>query len=125
MGFLLTIVLLVDSAWTALRAPAVGRSETGRRSATLIGEAMLFAGAGGYLTYYAASEDSYRRGGISRWEAYDAHALTVVAISACLAVCVLAFVADRRRGRLLSFAGPAGLGAALLFAVAFIANSNN
>jgi hypothetical protein len=125
MGFLLTIVLLVDSAWTALRAPAVGRSETGRRSATLIGEAMLFAGAGGYLTYYAASEDSYRRGGISRWEAYDAHALTVVAISACLAVCVLAFVADRRRGRLLSFAGPAGLAAALLFAVAFVANSNN
>lgn len=125
MGFLLTIVLLVDSAWTALRAPAVGRSETGRRSATLIGEAMLFAGAGGYLTYYAASEDSYRRGGISRWEAYDAHALTVVAIGACLAVCVLAFVADRRRGRLLSFVGPAGLAAALLFAVAFIANSNN
>jgi hypothetical protein len=125
MGFLLTIVLLVDSAWTALRSPAVGRSETGRRSATLIGEAMLFACAGGYLTYYAASEDSYRRGGISRWEAYDAHALTVVAIGACLAVCMLAFVADRRRGRLLSFAGPAGLAAVLLFAVAFIANSNN
>jgi hypothetical protein len=124
MGFLLTIVLLVDSAWTALRAPAVGRSETGRRSATLIGEAMLFASAGGYLTYYAASEDSYRRGGISRWEAYDAHALTVVAIGACLAVCVLAFASDRR-GRLLSFAGPAGLAAALLFAVAFVANSNN
>ena len=125
MGFLLTIVLLVDSAWTALRAPAVGRSETGRRSATLIGEAMLFAGAGGYLTYYAASEDSYRRGGISRWEAYDAHALTVVAIGACLAVCMLAFAADRRRGRLLSSAGPVGLAVALLFAVAFIANSNN
>jgi hypothetical protein len=125
MGFLLTIVLLADSAWTILRAPAVGRTETGSRSPTLIGEAMLFAGAGVYLVYYAASEDSYRRGGISRWEAYDAHALTVGAITACFAVCVLAFVAYRRRGRVVSFAGPAGLAAALLFAVAFVANSNN
>ena len=125
MGFLLTIVLLVDSAWTALHAPAVGRSETFRRSATLIGEAMLFASAGGYLTYYAASEDSYRRGGISRWEAYDAHALTPAAILACVAVCVLAALSDRRRGLMVSLAGPAGVVAALLFAAAFVANTTN
>jgi hypothetical protein len=125
MGFLLTIVLLVDSLWTVVRAPALGRALTRTRSPTLLGQAILFAAAAGYLTYYAASEDSYRRGGISRWEAYDAHALTVGAILACLAVSALAALADRRRGRMVLLAGPVGLAAAILFAVAFAANSLN
>lgn len=125
MGFLLTIALLADSLWTVMRASALARAQTGSRSPTLIGQAILFAGAGAYLTYYAASEDSYRRGGISRWEAYDAHALTVGAIGACLAVCVLTLLADRRRGRLVWLAGLAGLAAAALFFVAIAANSLN
>ena len=125
MGFLLTIALLVDSLWTVVRAPVLGRAQVRTRSLTLLGQAILFAAAAGYLTYYAASEDSYRRGGISRWEAYDAPVLTVGAILACLAVCALAAVADRRRGRMVLLAGPAGLAAAILFAVAFAANSLN
>ncbi|HYM63065.1 MAG TPA: hypothetical protein VES61_00135 [Gaiellaceae bacterium] len=125
MGFLLTIALLADSLWTVVRAPALARAQTGTRSPTLVAQAILFAGAGAYLTYYAASEDSYRRGGISRWEAYDAHALTVVAIGACLAVCVLTLLADRRRDRMVWLTGPGGLAAAILFAVAFAANSLN
>jgi len=125
MGFLLTIALLVDSLWTVVRAPVLGRAHARTRSLTLLGQAILFAAAAGYLTYYAVSEDSYRRGGISRWEAYDAHALTVGAILACLAVCALAALADRRRGRVVLLAGPAGLVAAILFAVAFAANSLN
>ncbi len=119
------MVLLADSLWTLLRAHALRRSETGGRAPTLVSQAILFAVAGAYLTYYAASEDSYRRGGISRWEAYDAHALTVGAIASCFAVCVLTLLADRRRGRIVSLAGPAGLAAAILFAVAFGANSLN
>ena len=125
MGFLLTIALLVASLWTIVRAHALRRGHAQSRSLTLLGQAVLFAAAAGYLTYYAASEDSYRRGGISRWEAYDAHVLTVGAILACIAVCALAALADRRRGRVLLVAGPAGLAAAILFAVAFAANSLN
>ena len=125
VGFLLTIVLLVDSLWTLVRAQALRRSEGGSHSPTLVCQAILFAVAGGYLTYYAASEDSYRRGGISRWEAYDAHALTVGAIVACVAVCALALLADRRRGRVVWLAGPAGLGAALVFTAAFVVNTAN
>ena len=125
MGFPLTIALLVDSLWTIVRAHALRRGHAESRSLTLLGQAILFAAAAGYLTYYAASEDSYRRGGISRWEAYDAHVLTVGAILACIAVCALAALADRRRGRIVLVAGPAGLAAAILFAVAFAANSLN
>ena len=108
-----------------MRTRALRRSEAGSHSPTLVYQAILFAVAGGFLTYYAASEDSYRRGGVSRWEAYDAHALIVAAILACIAVCVLAVLADRRRGRMVSLAGPAGGAAALLFAAAFVANSIN
>jgi hypothetical protein len=125
VGFPLVLVLLADSAWTLWRAPALGHAGAGRRSQTLVSQAALFAGAGAYLVYYAASEDSYRRGGISRWEAYDAHALTVGAIGACLAVSMVALLADRRRGRAVWLAGPAGLAAALLFAAAFATNSLN
>ena len=125
VGFFLTIVLLVDSLWTLARAQALRRSEAGSHSPTLVCQAILFAAAGGYLTYYAASEDSYRRGGISRWDAYDAHVLTAGAILACLAVCVLAVLIERRRGPMVWLAGPAGVAATLLFAAAFVANSTN
>jgi hypothetical protein len=125
VGFPLTIILLGSSLWTLVRAQALRRSEAGSHSPTLVYQAILFAAAGGYLTYYAASEDSYRRGGITRWEAYDAHALTVAAILACAAVCVLAILTDRRRGLMVSLAGPAGVAAALLFAAAFVVNSIN
>lgn len=125
MGFVLTILLLGGSLWALVRTQALRRSEAGSHSRTLVGQAILFAVAGAYLTYYAVSEDSYRRGGISRWEAYDAHILTAAAILACLAVSVIAVLADRQRGLMVSFAGPAGVAAALLFAAAFVANSTN
>jgi hypothetical protein len=125
VGFFLTIVLFAGTIWTLWRSPTLVRGSTGARSPTLLAHAILFAVAGGYLTYYAASEDSYRRGGISRWEAYDAYALTGVAIAACFAVSVLAVLADRRRNRVVWLTAPAGLAAAILFAVAFAANSLN
>src|SRR5687768_8803839 len=113
MGFPLAIALLVDSLWTIVRAAVLGHARTRAPSPTLLGQAILFAAAAGYLIHYAASEDSYRRGGISRWEAYDAHVLTVGAILVCLAVCALAALADRRRDRVVLLAGPAGLAAAI------------
>lgn len=125
VGFLLATVLLADSLWILGRARALGRAETESRSPTLLGQVVLFASAGAYLTYYVASEDSYRRSGISRWEAYDAHVMTVVAIAACLSVSALALFADRRRGRSVWLAAPAGMAAGLLFAAAFVLNTNN
>ena len=105
--------------------PRAQRGHAQSRSPTLLGRRSCSPPPRRYLTYYAASEDSYRRGGISRWEAYDAHVLTVGAILACLAVCALAVLADRRRGRSCWLAAPAGLAAAILFAVAFAAGTRS
>jgi len=51
------------------------RGETWPRSAAFVYAALLGASAL-TLTVYVASEDDYRRGGISRWQAYDAHTVT-------------------------------------------------
>ena len=94
------------------------------RRAAVIAQAAIFLWGAVYLTYYVASEDDYRRGGISRWDAYDAHVVTVAAITACLALAAGALAAERRR----SFAaavGGAGLAVLILFAAAFLANSLN
>lgn len=56
------------------------RGETWPRTAAFTYAALLSASAIA-LTFYVASEDDYRRGGISRWDAYDAYAVTVAAIA--------------------------------------------
>jgi hypothetical protein len=94
------------------------------RSAALIAQAAIFLWGAAYLTYYVASEDDYRRGGISRWDAYDAHVVTVAAITACLAVAAGALAAQRWR-RIVAAVGGAGVTVMVLFAAAFLANSLN
>jgi hypothetical protein len=91
---------------------------------TPFAHAAVFLWGAAYLTYYVASEDDYRKGGISRWNAYDAHVVTVAAITACVAVAAGALAAGRL-GRFTAPVGGAGAAVLILFAAAFLANSLN
>jgi hypothetical protein len=95
------------------------------RRTVLIAQAAIFLWGAAYLTWYVASEDDYRRGGISRWDAYDAHVVTVAAIAACFAVAAGALAAQRWRRIVPAAAGVAGLAVLGLFAAAVLANSLN
>jgi hypothetical protein len=101
------------------------RGVTWPRSAAFVRAALPGASALA-LTVYAASENDYRRGGISRWRAYEAHAVTVAAIAVGLGAAV-ALLGAATRGR----AGLAIIGflvssaAFALFFVAFLTNSLN
>ena len=78
------------------------------------------------LTLYVASEDDYRRGGISRWEAYDAQELTGAEIATALAAAVaLIGAARRRRAGLATIGFLASSAAFALCFAAFLANSLN
>jgi drug/metabolite transporter (DMT)-like permease len=119
----LTPILFFVSAWVVAEAwdPAPAR----RRAATTV-QALLAAAASTALILYVASEDDYRDTGVSRWEAYDAEAMTVVAALAGAIVCAGALVEARRRGRrALVLVGAAGIVAAVLLFLAFAANSLN
>jgi hypothetical protein len=107
-------------------AVAVGvRGETWPRPAAFVYAALLGATALA-LTVYVTSEDDYRRGGISRWQAHDAHAVTVAAIAVGLgAAVVLVGAATRRRTGLAIIGFLASSAAFALFFVAFLANSLN
>jgi hypothetical protein len=100
------------------------RGETWPRSAAYVYAALLGASALA-LTVYVASEDDYRRGGISRWQAYDAHAVTVAAIAIGLGAVALVGAATRRRTRLAIIGFLASSAAFALFFAAFLANSLN
>lgn len=125
MGALLSIVLLGLSLWVLVRAPAPAHGESSRRRPTLFGQALLFAGVSVYLVLYVVGEDDYRDNGISRWEAYDAHLVTVTAVVAGFATCALALAAARGRRRLSKLAGAFGALSAVLLGLAFIANALN
>jgi hypothetical protein len=78
------------------------------------------------LALYVASEDDYRRNGISRWDAYDAKGLTIVAVVVGVGAAIGLFVAvtrDRRRLGVVALLASTVAGA-LMFA-AFLANSLN
>jgi hypothetical protein len=100
------------------------RGETWPRSAAYVYAALLGASALA-LTVYVASEDDYRRGGISRWQAYDAHAVTVAAIAIGLGAVALVGAATRRRTHLAIIGFLASSAAFALFFAAFLANSLN
>lgn len=113
------------AAGIALAAVVSVRGETWPRSAAFVYAALLGASALA-LTVYVASEDDYRRGGISRWQAYDAHPVTVAAIAVGLGSAVaLVGAATRRRTGLAIIGFLASSAAFALFFVAFLANSLN
>ena len=101
------------------------RGETWPRSAAFVYAVLLCASALA-LAMYVASEDDYRRGGISRWEAYDAQAITVAAIAIGLGAAVaLVGAATRRAVRLAVIGFLASSAAFALSFAAFLANSLN
>ena len=78
------------------------------------------------LVLYAASEDSYRRGGISRWDAYGAKGFVTFAVVTGLVVAaalvVAHFAKPSRLGRVAALASAA---AAALQVMAFVALTVN
>jgi hypothetical protein len=125
VGALLSLILLGLSLFVLVRDPAPAQGESSRRRPTLVGQTLLFAGVSVYLVVYVVGEDDYRDNGISRWEAYDAHLVTVAALVAGFATCVVALLAARGRRRLARAAGALGALSAVLLGLAFIANSLN
>jgi hypothetical protein len=101
------------------------RGETRPRSVAFVYAALLGATTFA-LTVYVASEDDYRGGGISRWRAYDAHAITVAAIAIGLGAAIaLVGAATRRRTGLVIIGFLASSAAFALSFAAFLANSLN
>jgi uncharacterized membrane-anchored protein len=124
--FLLDILLLALVSMFVFAGRVAALWEAGITRFALAGQGLLSGGAGIYLAFYVAGEDEYRADGTSRWDAYDAHGVTVAAVAVAIVVSVLAvLLAARPRKRFLPALGLAGLvGAGLLF-VALFANSLN
>lgn len=116
---------LVAAAGLVLAVVVGVRGETWPRGAAFAYAGLLTASAIA-LTLYVASEDDYRRGGISRWDAYDAHVLTVAAIAVGLATAgALLGAATRRQARLAITGFLVSSAAFVLYFAAFLANSLN
>ena len=125
IDLLLSIVLLGLSLWVLVRAAMLPRGERSRLRLSLGLEALLSAGVSLYLLLYVIGEDNYRDDGTSRWEAYDAHSLTVVALIAGCATVAITLVAARGRNNLAPVSGALGVVSALILGLAFLANSLN
>ena len=125
MGALLNVILLGLSLGVLLSAPASGVPNGRRLRGMLAFQALLSAAVSTSLVLFVTGEDDYRNDGTSVWEAHNVHTHTSIAVAAGCLSCVLSLVAVRRDGRLARVAGLAGLVAAVLLGVAFIANSLN
>lgn len=78
------------------------------------------------LALYVASEDDYRRGGITRWEAYDARELTAGAIAMGVTASIMLLLAAAQGRHWLGIAASlASTAAGVLAFAAFLANSLN
>jgi heme/copper-type cytochrome/quinol oxidase subunit 3 len=125
VGALLNVILLGLSLGVLVSAPPSGVANGRRGRWMLLFQALLSGLVSTYLVFYVIGEDDYRDDGTSRWEAYNAHAVTTIALAAGYLSCVLSLVAVRRDGRLARVAGLTGVVAAVLLGLAFIANSLN
>lgn len=124
MWILIWLQPIVAVAGLVLAGVVATRSRWPRAAAVV--QAAAVAGSALGLAIYVASEDAYRGNGISRWEAYDAHELTVVAVAAgAAAALVLSVAAARDRRRLAATAFLGSSAAAVLGFTAFLANSLN
>ena len=101
----------------------------GRRAGRILlcVEALFLAVATPALIAYVAAEDDYRDNGISRWDAYDAHVLTIAAVAlGAAAIVAVAFVLARQRSaRGARFVGLLALAAWVAQIAAYIANTAN
>lgn len=117
---LASLLAVAAGAVTALYSP-------GRAFVLLVStEAVVLAATTAGLIAYVAGEDDYRRTGVSRWDAYDAQALTVTAVGVALAAITAFFLAlGRRSSSLAVLASVAALAACALLTASFLANSLN
>ena len=90
-------------------------------------EAVWLAVATTALIAYIAGEDDYRDNGISRWDAYDAHAVTIAAVAlGAAAIAAVGFALARRHSaRAAVVAGLVAVVASVVQVAAFIANTVN
>ena len=122
---LVALILAVVSGGVVLGV-GLPQNEVGLARIALGTQALLAAGASVYLALYVAGEDDYRANGTTRWEAYDAKGLTLTAVALGLAVAVLAVaLAAWPRRRFFPALGLAGIVAAVLIFLAFVANTLN
>jgi hypothetical protein len=107
-------------------AVAVGVRGDGWPRPVAFAYAAFLAGWAIVLAFYVAGEDDYRGGGISRWDAYDAHPVTVAAIGIGLVAAVALAGAATHGHTGLVVSGFLGSSAAFLLQfIAFLANSLN
>jgi hypothetical protein len=90
----------------------------------LIAEAIVFLGLSAWLTWYVVQEDAYRDNGISRWAAYDAQVITVVAVVSGVVVAAVAIYAAVRNQRLAAMTVLFGIGSATAFLIARVSMTN-
>jgi hypothetical protein len=125
VGAVLNIILLGLSFGLLVSSPPSGVANGRRVRWMVYFQALLSAVVSTSLVLFVIGEDPYRNDGTSRWEAYDVHIHTTVAVAAGYFTCAVALVAAGRDGRLARVAGLTGVIAAVLIGVAFIANSLN
>src|SRR3954471_2394491 len=88
---MLAVCLIAVAALPALSLRGGWRARAlGLTSAVLLGLAAV-------MTVYVLSEDDYRHDGRSRWNVYDAHVITVIAILVSAMAAALAVASIRRR----------------------------
>jgi hypothetical protein len=124
MWYLIWVQPLVAAAGVGL-AGAVALGVAQWRGAAMV-QGGIVALTTFVLALYVASEDDYRRGRISRWEAYDAKELTAAAVAIGVAASTMLLLAGGRDRRRLGIAAAlASTAAAVLAFTAFLANSLN
>ena len=115
--------LVLGLAGLVQAAVASGPSRAVR--AVALAEAAALAVSTLSLIAYVASEDDYRGGGISRWDAYDVRELTIIAVTLGVAA-TASLVAVRARGRGATVSAfLIGVAAAAVQCAAFLGSSLN
>ena len=113
----------------AIATSVVAGSAPGRLASRMMlgAEAVWLAVTTAALIAYIAGDDAYRDNGISRWDAYDAHALTIAAVGlGAAAIVAVGFALVRRHSaRAALVAGLVAVVASVLQLAAFIANTVN
>ena len=90
----------------------------------LLIDGLVFTALAVWMLVYVASEDAYRKVGVSRWNTYGAKPLTVLAIAASALTAILAGYAAARRRRWTRMVVVLGV-VALVLNYALIASMSN
>jgi hypothetical protein len=124
--FLIAWLLLPALALMGIVLPATLRRYGDALAVTAGAQATGIALASLALVLYVASEDDYRDSGTSRWEAYGAQEITVVAVALGLSAALILGAASLLRRRDLAVCGfLVSTAAAVVVFLAIFANTLN